>query len=60
MQITTKLKCEHCNRRVNWNILVPVNGKEVRVRCPYCLHEVVITKDDINPAYHNIIFGEQE
>lgn len=60
MQVTTKLKCECCNRRVNWNIIIPINDKEVKVRCPYCNNEMIITKDDINPLFWGIIFGGQQ
>lgn len=59
MEVVTKLKCEHCNRRVNWNVLIPVNSHQIKVRCPYCDNEMIIDKQDINQQYHEIIFGGQ-
>lgn len=60
MEVVTKLKCENCNRRVNWNIIEPISANKVKVRCPYCNHEMIVEKKDINSMYWGIIFGGQD
>lgn len=57
MEVVTKLKCEQCNRRVSWNVINPINSTEVKVRCPYCNNEMIVTKDNIAPMFRGIIFG---
>lgn len=59
MNVVAKLKCEQCNRRVNWNILCPVGSNQVKVQCPYCGNIMYINKCEIHPNFVSIIFGGQ-
>lgn len=60
MTVITKLKCDQCNCRVNWNVIIPVSSNEVKVECPYCKNKIVVTKKDVNPLFHNVLFGGQD
>lgn len=56
MEAIAKIKCEYCNRRVNWNVICPV-GNQIKIQCPYCGNIVYINKCEVSAIYQNLIFG---